>query len=259
MKFISVFFLTVTVIFAKNPAFILYDDGTWEKAGGGSYDLSSSSSSNSSMGSLEVLATLKMQRGGAKPVASEDVYLLTRSFAEYMSGKGILLPEYPDTYIEYYSWGLWSMLPKYQSVLAAAQSALQELKVAEEVTDLSGKAEFLSINPGKYYVMLRTSLGSDSGCAWCVPVIIKPGRNKINLRNENVNKDLLHAGETLSTPASSSSPSRVSSTVSASLPAATNLTYESERNAVLARLKNKQITSEAAVQEIKSLKLKYGK
>ena len=85
MKFLSVFFLTVTVL-AKNPAFILYDDGTWEKAGGGSYDLSSSSSGNSSMGSLEVLASLKMQRGGAKPVASEDVYLLTRSFAEYMRG-----------------------------------------------------------------------------------------------------------------------------------------------------------------------------
>jgi hypothetical protein len=48
-------------------------------------------------------------------------------------------------------------------------------------------------------------------------------------------------------------------TSSTFLPAATNLTYEGERNAVLARLKNKQITSAAAVQEIKSLKLKYGK
>jgi hypothetical protein len=255
MKYITILFLLSGLTsFSKNPAFILYDDGTWEKAGGGSYGLSSSSSGNSSMGSLEVLATLKMQRGGAKPVASEDVYLLTRSFAEYMRGKGIVLNDYPQTYIETYSWAVWSMLPKFQSVGTAGRSALQELKVAEEVTDLSGKAEFLGIKPGKYYVMLRTSLGSDAGCAWCVPVIIKPGRNKINLRNENVNEDLLHEGESLR-----SSPSLPSPTSFAPSPSLPTLTYESERDAVLTRHRNKQITNEAAIKELKSLKVKYGK
>ena len=129
MKFLSVFFLTVTVIFAKNPAFILYDDGTWEKAGGASYDLSSSSYGDSSMGSLEVLATLKMQRGGAKPVASEDVYLLTRSFAEYMRGR-CCNKRIPSQLHRDYSWGVWSILPEYHSVVTTGQSALQELKVA---------------------------------------------------------------------------------------------------------------------------------
>jgi len=256
MKFIAILFLlSGLTLFSKNPAFILYDDGTWEKAGGGSYELSSSSSGNSSMGSLEVLATLKMQRGGAKPVASEDLYLLTVSFAEYMSSEGISLVDYPRTYIETYSWGVhYPGLDDFRPFLTAGRSALQEFKVAEEVTDLSGKAEFLGVKPGNYYVMLRTSLGSATGCAWCVPVIIKPGRNKINLRNENVNEDLFHEGESLR-----SSPSPTSPTSFAPSPSLPTLTYESERDAVLTRHRNKQITNEAAIQELKALKKKYGK
>ena len=206
LTFACNFILIILFCSGKSPAFILYDDGTWEKASGGSFDSSSSYSANSPTGSLEVIASLKMQRGGAKPVASEDVYLITQSFAEYMRGKGLGLQEYPDSYIQTYSWGVKLRgYGEFGPYLAAAESALRELKVAQDVTDLSGKAEFHGIKPGKYYVMLRTSLGAEQGCAWCVPVIIDRGRNKINLRNENVNEDLLHKELTpLPTPSTSS-------------------------------------------------------
>ena len=271
MKFISVFFLTFTVIFAKNPAFILYDDGTWEKAGGGNYDLSSSSSSNSSMGSLEVLASLKMQRGGAKAASSEDVYLITKSFAEYMSSKGISLIDYPRTYIETYSWGVHFGSGDFMPFITAGRSALQELKVAEEVTDLSGKAEFLRIKPGKYYVVLRTSLGSETGCAWCVPVIIKPGRNKINLRNENVNEDLFHESVSLSTSSPSSPPpppaplpdnSNLEATANAELDNwgnAGSTTYEEELAKIQSDFRSKKISSEVAIERLNNLKKRYNR
>ena len=95
--------------------------------------------------------------------------------------------------------------------------------------------------------MLRTSLGSDAGCAWCVPFIIKPGRNKINLRNENVNEDLFHDAEsqiTSTSPVTSTAP--VSSTSFTPSPIST-VNYQSEREAVFARRRNNQITNEAAL------------
>jgi hypothetical protein len=257
MKFISVFFLTITVIFAKNPAFILYDDGTWEKAGGGSYDLSSSSSSNSSMGSLEVIATLKMQRGGAEPAGSEDVYLITKSVAEMCRSRGLpASTKYSSGFINSYANAVQtaSYIPEMVPYLNAVQEGLRNFMVGEDITDLGGKTEFHGIKPGKYYVLLSTSLGTKYGGAWCVPVVIKAGRNKIILRNENFNEDLFHEGESQIT-----SPSPVSSTSFTPSPSISTLTYESERDAVLTRHRNKQITNEAAIQELKALKLKYGK
>ena len=93
---------------------------------------SSSSSSNSSMGSAwRFLATLKMQRGGAKPAGSEDVYLLTRSFTEYMREEGVVLNKYTHTYrIIHGEYGV--SLPEYQSVVAAGQSACRNLKLQKK-------------------------------------------------------------------------------------------------------------------------------
>ena len=211
MKFISVFFLTVTVIFAKNPAFILYDDGTWEKAGGGSYDLSSSSSSNSSMGSLEVRAMLTMRSGDSKPVGNADVYLTTKSIAEI----GRLMGRNP-TYNFISDWKLSIIglsLTEYQGVAKGYVSGLNDSLIDSDITDLDGKVVLSGISPGKYYVNLHTALGGTGGCAWSVPVIIKPGRNKVILRNDNVNEDLFHEGESQIT-----SPSPVSSASSAPAP-----------------------------------------
>ena len=137
---------------------------------------------------------------------------------------------------------------------ALYQTGLKSNSVSSEITDLNGRAELTAIKPGRYYVILGTPLGSDAGCAWCVPVIIKPGRNKIILRNENVNEDLFHEGESQIT-----SPSPESSTSFTPSPSISNLTYESERDAVLTRHRNKQITNEAAIQELKALKVKYRK
>ena len=258
MKFITILFLlSGLTLFSKNPAFILYDDGTWEKAGGGSYDLSSSSSSNSSMGSLEVIATLKMQRGGAEPAGSEDVYLITKSVAEMCRSRGLpASTKYSSGFINSYASALQtaSYIPEMVPYLNAVQEGLRNFMVGEDITDLGGKTEFHGIKPGKYYVLLSTSLGTEYGGGWCVPVVIKAGRNKIILRNENFNEDLFHEGESLR-----SSPSPAPSTSFAPSPSLPTLTYESERDAVLTRHRNKQITNEAAIKELKSLKVKYGK
>ena len=255
-------FILITLFCSgKSPAFILYDDGTWEKAGGGSFDLSSSSSGNSSMGSLEVLATLKMQRGGAKPVSSEDVYLTTKSAKQMVLETGYNKPlkEY-ESYIEQYSWyctypGSQNFIPFGNAVVAG----LEKYTVQQEVTDLQGKAEFIRINPGTYYVILRTSLGAEWGCAWSVPIIIKPGRNKINLRNENVNEDLLHKGIT-PPPSPSTSPSSPTT----SLPSVHELPQNPEepgfdldpeavKKEIVRKFQAGEITREEAVEMMKKL------
>lgn len=278
MKFISVFILTVTVIFAKNPAFILYDDGTWQKAGGGNYDLSSSFSGNSLMGSLEVHASLKMQRGGAKPVSSEDVFLTTKSAKQMVLETGYSQPlESHESYIDKYSW--FCTYPHSDSFIQigrAVVAGLEKYTVQEEITDLQGKAEFIGIKPGKYYVILRTSLGADWGCAWSVPIEVKRGRNKIILRNENLGEDLLHAGETLSTSAPSSSPSFETPPTPPPLPDNLNLeatanveldnwgnagstTYEEELAKIQSDFRSKKISSEVAIERLNNLKKRYNR
>ena len=253
MKFITILFLlSGLTLFSKNPAFILYDDGTWEKASGGSYELSSSSSSNSSLGSLEVRAMLTMQSGDSKPVGNADVYLTTKGIAEI----GRLMGRNPKYgFVSDWSSSMqFAIIEEYQGVGKGYLSGLNDSLIDSDITDLNGKVELSGISPGKYYVNIQTALGGAGGCAWSVPVIIKPGRNKINLRNENVNEDLFHEGESLR-----SSPSPTSPTSFAPSPSLPTLTYESERDAVLTRHRNKQITNEAAIQELKALKKKYGK
>lgn len=272
MKFISVFFLTVTVIFAKNPAFILYDDGTWEKAGGGSYDLSSSSSSNSSMGSLEVIATLKMQRGGAEPAGSEDVYLITKSVAEMCRSRGLpASTKYSSGFINSYANAVQtaSYIPEMVPYLNAVQEGLRNFMVGEDITDLGGKTEFHGIKPGKYYVLLSTSLGTKYGGAWCVPVVIKAGRNKIILRNENFNEDLFHESVSLSTSSPSLPPppplpdnSDLEATANAELDNwgnAGSTTYEEELAKIQSDFRSKKISSEVAIERLNNLKKRYNK
>jgi len=250
MKILSILLLTFTLTNAKNPAFILYDDGTWEKAGGASLDLSSYSTGNSSMGSLEVVAMVTMQLGGAKPVSSEDIFLLTKSVAEMCRAKG-LNPYESFSYVRSYSLAVTAPIDYMMPYLQAVREGLQNFKVAEEITELNGKAEFFGVKPGNYYVLLRTSLPTH-GAVWCVPVQIKAGRNKIILRNANLNKDLFHDGESFSdspTPTSTFAPSPPSKT----------LTYESERMGILSRHENKQISNKEAILELIALKEKYGK
>jgi len=269
MKFISVFFLTVTVIFAKNPAFILYDDGTWEKAGGGSYDLSSSSSSNSSMGSLEVRAMLTMRSGDSKPVGNADVYLTTKSIAEI----GRLMGRNP-TYNFISDWKLSIIglsLTEYQGVAKGYVSGLNDSLIDSDITDLDGKVVLSGISPGKYYVNLHTALGGTGGCAWSVPVIIKPGRNKVILRNDNVNEDLFHEGESLSTSSPSPPPppppplpdnSNLEATANAELDNwgnAGSTTYEEELAKIQSDFRSKKISSEVAIERLNNLKKRYNK
>ena len=251
MRFFILFFWISTICFAKNPAFILYDDGTWEKAGGSSFDLSSVSASNSSTGTLEVHAALKMQRGGAKPVSNEDVFLSTKSAKQMILEYGYSKPlKDHETYIGQYSWFCtYPSSDDLRGIGIAAKTGIEKYTVSEEITDLEGKAEFLGIQPGKYYVILRTSLGAAWGSAWSVPVEVKAGRNKIILRNENVNEDLLHEGVSLNSSSSKSprtSPTRP-------------LTYEEERQAVLKKHEAGLLSTEEAVKQLKSLKAKYNK
>lgn len=217
-------FLIFNLALAKNPAFILYDDGTWEKAGGASFDLSSSTSGNSSMGSLEVRAMLTMQSGDSKPVGNADVYLTTKSIAEIgrLMGRN---PEYG--FVSDWSSSMqFAIIEEYQGVGKGYLTGLNDSLIDSDITDLNGKVVLSGISPGKYYVNLQTALGGAGGCAWSVPVIVKAGRNKIILRNENVKEDLFHDGES-----HRAAPSPAPSTSPAPSPSMPNLTYESENPA----------------------------
>lgn len=190
MKYIyPICFLIFNLALAKNPAFILYDDGTWEKAGVEQIIPNHDSTGSPSSASLEIVATLKMQLGGAKPVASEDVFITTKSVREIYEDAG---ESQANPTI---AWTVRSSFKPDSIVM----SGIRKCKVAEDITDLAGSVTIDDLKPGKYYVLLRTSMGSDSGCAWSVPVVIKPGKNKIILRNENMATDILHESESINT------------------------------------------------------------
>lgn len=259
-------FLIFNLALAKKPAFILYDDGTWEKAGDQQVIPNSNSTLTPSNGSLEILATLKMQRGGAKAVASEDVFITTKSVKEIYEHAG---ESQANPTI---AWTVRSSFKPDSIVM----NGIREFKIAESITDLGGSATIYDLKPGKYYVLLRTSLGSDSGCAWSVPVVIKPGSNKIILRNENMATDILHEDESLpNTPLDSpviSNPANESSLddiLDRELKEDPNTglnpefneieSFEVAKDKIMQRYRNKEITLKEAGTLLTELKRKHNK
>ncbi|NBX69980.1 MAG: hypothetical protein EBR01_13600 [Proteobacteria bacterium] len=181
------FFLFLPASFSKEPAFILYNDGTWEKAG-------SSALSAPNTATLKIQAGLTMRSGDTKPVSNTKVVLtkigipqICKTWKVFMDGPN----GGKNLTVQWSSAALLAgyMTDRKQQLLTINQALAME-KVAEDTTDFNGQAVFTALPIRRVYVNVLTELGGRGGLsAWSVPSDLKPGDNKLILSNDNLDED----------------------------------------------------------------------
>jgi len=190
--------------FSKEPAFILYSDGTWEKAG-------SSALPAPNTATLRIQAGITMKSGDTKPVSNTKVVLTKIGIPQICKTWKVLVdgPEGGKTA----RWGRVASLAAMFGGVGSAESYSKELnlineglameKVAEDATDFNGQAVFNALPIRRVYInmltelgggnpmtaMMKDKLGGASYSAWSVPIDLKPGDNKLILFNDNLDKD----------------------------------------------------------------------
>ena len=179
--------------FSKDPVFILYNDGTWEKT-------SSSSSTAPNTATLKIQAGLTMQSGVTKPVSNIKFSLTKIGIPQILKSKGISLHtlsggSYTTQWANLFAGGRFDeSLNIFSSTgkedLRKINEALAAEKIAEEPTDFNGQANFQSVPIQRVYINGMTSLGGGSSyTAWSVPIDLKLGENKFTLSNDNSSID----------------------------------------------------------------------
>jgi hypothetical protein len=187
--------------FSKDPVFILYNDGTWEKT-------SSSGSTEPETAILKIQAGLTMKSGDTKPVSNTKFILTKIGIPQIFKLKGISGNIAGVGSACTAKWAgisgsegvrqslgvnriscLYSETPKED--LQKINEALLAEKISEETTDFNGQASFASVPIQRVYINGLTSLGSGgpSYSAWSVSIDLKPGENKLILSNENLSVD----------------------------------------------------------------------
>ena len=187
--------------FSKDPVFILYNDGTWEKT-------SSSGSTVPETAILKIQAGLTMQSGVTKPVSNTKFILTKIGIPQIFQLKGITSKVLGKSSACTAKWAgifeseklreslgmprifcLYSETPKED--LKKIRETISAEKISEETTDFNGQASFASVPIQRVYINGLTSLGGggSSYSAWSVPIDLKPGENKLILSNDNVSVD----------------------------------------------------------------------
>jgi hypothetical protein len=171
--------------FSKEPAFILYSDGTWEKAG-------SSALPAPNTATLKIQAGITMKSGDTKPVSNTKVVLtkmgipqICKTWKVFMDG-----PDGGKNFTVQWSGAalLASYMPDRKQQLLTINQALAIEKVAEDTTDFNGQAVFTALPIRRVYANMLTELGGGLS-SWSVPIDLKSGENKLILSNDNLYLD----------------------------------------------------------------------
>lgn len=196
------FYLFSPTSFSKEPAFILYSDGTWEKAG-------SSALPAPNTATLRIQAGITMKSGDTKPVSNTKVILTKIGIPQIFKSRGITKGTFGGLQGATYTsqWGTLSTYEKLSrnagmesAINMASKTGREDLskiaeaflteKVAEDTTDFNGQAVFAALPIRRVYANVLTELGGGgSSSAWSVPIDLKPGDNKLILSNDNLDKD----------------------------------------------------------------------
>lgn len=179
--------------FSKEPAFILYSDGTWEKAG-------TSVLPAPNTATLKIQAGLTMRSGDTKPVNNTKIVLSKIGIPQICKAKGISIHTLSGGRYTVQWANLLAGFALNQSVNIFSKTGKEDIskinesllieKIAEDTTDFNGQATFAALPIRRVYANMATELGSSAGMsAWSVPVDLKPGDNKLILSNDNLSVD----------------------------------------------------------------------
>lgn len=167
----------------------------------------SASPSHAEAGALALEAGLILRSADVKPVARTDFFLLNRNL-EIILEQSDYMAELPkDTKKVLDSMlttsqkhvGVLTMLVKFSGdderkdvevltrfrySIGRAVAATRPFAVRSATTDFQGKARFIDVPPGSYYLFGYSNVGS-SGAVWNVKIDIQPGENSVILDNNN--------------------------------------------------------------------------
>ncbi len=179
--------------FSKDPVFILYNDGTWEKT-------STSAAPATNTACLKIQAGITMRSGDTKPVSNTKFTLTKIGIPQICKSKGI-----PIHLLSTGSYTTqWANLmagaridPSISIFSTTAKDDIQKIdeailleKISEDTTDFNGQIIFAAVPVQRVYINGMTALGGGSSfTAWSVPIDLKPGENKITLSNDNSSQD----------------------------------------------------------------------
>ena len=134
---------------------------------------------------LEIETGLVMRNGDVKPLANEEIFLLSGNLEAIMDSAGVTFEkDKASSHAESIAWSNeYGGIEPYISYMASARPVLESNTVYKFKTDLQGKAS-IEVEQGDYFLFAVSGVGVKTGIVWNYPISITEASTKITLTQD---------------------------------------------------------------------------